>query len=199
MAVISGSAGYVTYGSALNITGITKASNAVISVAATAGFTAGDRVIIRGVVGMTEINGLHGTVQSVVANTSITVNIDSQTFTTYVSGGTITHTIDITGFSYTATAQVADVTDSSSSTWKDFTPSGYQDFSGTFEGFVKSGINPPDFGSSISFGLYETDTASATGSGILTSKAVTLSIDGTSAVKVSYSFKGTGTITEANT
>jgi len=199
MAVISGSAGYVTYGSALDVTDISEAANAVVSVAATAGFTAGDRVIIRDVSGMTEINGLHATVQSIVTDTSITIDIDSQAFTTYSSGGTITHTIDITAFSYTATAQVADVTDSSSTTWKDFIASGFDDFSGTFEGFLKSGINPPSFGSSISFGFYETDSASATGSGVLTSKAVTLNVDGTEAVKVSYSFKGTGTITEANT
>ena len=198
MAVISGSAGYVTYGSALNITGISAASSAVISVASTSGFTAGDRIIIRDVTGMTEINGLHGTVESVVLNTSITVGIDSSTFTTYTSGGTITHTIDVTGFSYTETAQVADVTDSSSTTWKDFTASGYKGLEGTFEGFLKSGINPPSFGSEISFGFYETDTASMTGSGILTSKAVTLTVDGTEAVKVSYSFKGTGAQTETN-
>ncbi len=69
------------------ITNITQATNAVISTPSTTGISNGDRIRINNVVGMTEINGLEGVVQSFVANTSITVDIDSTGFTAYSSGG----------------------------------------------------------------------------------------------------------------
>ena len=68
------------------ITAITKAASAVVTVG-THTFVVGDVVLFSGVVGMTEINGLTGTVTAFDA-TTITVNINSTGFTTYVSGGT---------------------------------------------------------------------------------------------------------------
>lgn len=70
-----------------SITALTKASSAVVTVGAAHGFATNDLVYFSGVVGMTEINGLVGTV-TVTAATTITVNIDSTGFTTYTSGGT---------------------------------------------------------------------------------------------------------------
>ncbi len=73
----------------LTITGISKAANA--SITATHAFTSADvgvtTVTFHGVVGMTQINGLSGLIQSVTSTTSFTVNINSTSFTTYVSGG----------------------------------------------------------------------------------------------------------------
>lgn len=73
----------------LTITGISKATNA--SITATHAFTSADigvtTVTFHGVVGMTQINGLSGVIQSVTSTTSFTVNINSTNFTTYVSGG----------------------------------------------------------------------------------------------------------------
>jgi len=73
----------------LTITGISKAANA--SITATHAFTSADigvtTVTFSGVVGMTQINTLRGVIQSVTSTTSFTVNIDSTTFSTYVSGG----------------------------------------------------------------------------------------------------------------
>jgi hypothetical protein len=73
----------------LTITGISQAANANIT--ATHAFTTADigvtTVTFHGVVGMTQINGLSGVIQSVNSTTSFTVNINSTSFTTYVSGG----------------------------------------------------------------------------------------------------------------
>ena len=69
------------------ITGISKATNAVITVSSHS-FVAGNPIIINSVSGMTEINNLIGFVQSVTA-TTITTNINSTAFTTYSSAGDI--------------------------------------------------------------------------------------------------------------
>lgn len=73
----------------LTITGISQAANA--SITATHAFTSADigvtTVTIHGVVGMTQINGLSGVIQSVTSTTSFTVNINSTSFSAYSSGG----------------------------------------------------------------------------------------------------------------
>ena len=73
----------------LTITGISKAANA--SITATHAFTAADIgvtvVTFHGIVGMTQMNGLSGVIQTVTSTTSFTVNINSSNFTTYTSGG----------------------------------------------------------------------------------------------------------------
>lgn len=68
------------------ITGITAASSAVITMSVTHGFTVGQlvRVVVPSVFGMTEINGLTGTVTAIsTTNNTITVNIDSSGFTAF--------------------------------------------------------------------------------------------------------------------
>jgi uncharacterized protein (TIGR02217 family) len=70
-----------------SITNITQAGSAVVTVGSSHGFSTNDLVYFSGVVGMTEINGLVGTVTSTAA-TTITVNIASTSFSAYVSGGT---------------------------------------------------------------------------------------------------------------
>lgn len=69
-----------------SITGITKAASAVVTVG-THTFVEGDVVEFASVAGMTQINGLTGTVTAIGA-TTITVNINSSGFSTYTSGGT---------------------------------------------------------------------------------------------------------------
>jgi co-chaperonin GroES (HSP10) len=76
----------------VSISGITQASSAVITVDESA-FKAGDRVLIKNVAGMTEINNTKATV-TVASATSITVNIDSTLFTAYTAGGTVSKLID---------------------------------------------------------------------------------------------------------
>lgn len=78
-----------------DITGITNASQAVIST--TAQFEVGQLIEINGVVGMIELNGnFYQVVTS--TTTSVTINVNSTTFTPYVSGGTIVAVSGINGF-----------------------------------------------------------------------------------------------------
>jgi uncharacterized protein (TIGR02217 family) len=69
------------------ITAITKAASAVVTVGSSHGFSTNDLVYFSGVGGMTEINGQVGTVTATAA-TTITVNINSTSYTTYTTGGT---------------------------------------------------------------------------------------------------------------
>ena len=72
------------------ITGITKASSAVVTVTNVV-FMMGQVVTFTGVVGMTQINGLSGTITAVnYAGSTITVNINSSAFTAYGSVGIAT-------------------------------------------------------------------------------------------------------------
>lgn len=75
----------------VEISAITQAASAVVTVADSA-FQIGDRVIFANVEGMTEINGMIGTI-SAASLTSITVNIDSRNFTAYTTGGTVSKLI----------------------------------------------------------------------------------------------------------
>lgn len=68
------------------ITGITQASSAVITASGT--FSIGNVVYIYGVSGMTQINGLYGTVTNTGIGT-ITVNINSTNFSAYTMGGNV--------------------------------------------------------------------------------------------------------------
>lgn len=68
------------------ITAITAAASAVVTLSVTHGFTVGQsvRFIVPSAFGMTEINGLAGTITAVsTANNTITVNIDSTSFTAF--------------------------------------------------------------------------------------------------------------------
>lgn len=94
-------AGYSQFGNnvpkALIITNITQAANAVVTSDNT--FTSDDygvtTIIFYEVAGMTEINGLTGTLVS-ATGTTFTVNIDSTAFTAYTSGG-IAFTVLVSG------------------------------------------------------------------------------------------------------
>lgn len=70
------------------ITGITQATSAVVS-ATSHGLSYGDRVMILGVVGMTQINGVVATVTNATNPNAVTISVDSSAFTAWSSGGTI--------------------------------------------------------------------------------------------------------------
>lgn len=69
------------------ITGISQATQGVVTVGATTNLAVGDIITFKGVVGMTEINDLEGQILA-LTSTTFTVNIDTSGFTAYVSGGT---------------------------------------------------------------------------------------------------------------
>ncbi len=85
---ISGNRQYIQQSTNLVITGLSNAANA--SVTATHSFTTADIgvtvVTFHGVMGMTQINGLQGIIQTVTSTTSFTVNINTTNFGTYVAG-----------------------------------------------------------------------------------------------------------------
>ena len=83
-----------------SITGITKASQAVITVGAAHGFVNGESVHISTVAGMTQINGQRALITNTSA-TEITVAINSTAYSTYTSGGVV-HTRPQSGETVTA-------------------------------------------------------------------------------------------------
>lgn len=81
-----------------SITGVTKANPAVVTYSGTDNYSNGDRVIITGVVGMTELNGREFEVANVNtgANTFELSGINSSSYGTYTSGGTISKIVQVT-------------------------------------------------------------------------------------------------------
>lgn len=75
------------YAATYAITGISKATSAVVTIG-THTIPVGQRVHFSGVLGMTQINGLSGTVTAVGAST-ITVDIDSSAYGTWSAGGVV--------------------------------------------------------------------------------------------------------------
>lgn len=74
------------YLNSFNITGITQATQAVVT--ATTNFSAGQTVYFQNVGGMTQLNGNTYTVVS-NGGTTITINVNSTAFTAYTTSGTI--------------------------------------------------------------------------------------------------------------
>lgn len=80
------------------ITGITKANPAVVTYSGADNYANGDRIIISGVVGMTEVNNLEFTVANVNtgANTFQLSGVNSTSYGTYVSGGEVAEIVEVT-------------------------------------------------------------------------------------------------------
>lgn len=104
--------GLVTH-TAVNITGITQASPAVVT-APSHGVATGEWVLIQSVAGMTEVNNRVFQVTVLTANTFRLDGVDSTGYYTYTSGGTSSRVVNLTT-TYTAdecreltTAQVFD-------------------------------------------------------------------------------------------
>lgn len=82
---------------AQNITGITRASPGVVTYAGPDTYANGDKVILTGAVGMTEVNNREFTVAGLNAgaNTFQLSGVDTSSYTTYVSGGTVAEILEI--------------------------------------------------------------------------------------------------------
>ena len=85
-----------------SITGITKANPAVITYSGSDTYANGDRVLVTGVVGMTEINNRVVTVANVNtgSNTFEASGLNSSGFTTYGSAGTLTELVEVAASAY---------------------------------------------------------------------------------------------------
>lgn len=77
----------LTFQATKTITAVTQAANAQVT-AAGHGYSAGDRVKIAGIVGMTQLNDWTATIISIVDANNFTIDIDTTTFTAYSSAGT---------------------------------------------------------------------------------------------------------------
>lgn len=85
---VSGIDVYAPTGSPIAISGISKGIQTVITVGSTTGVALDEKVIVYGVSGMVEINNLVGNIVA-ITSTTITLDIDSNSFTNYSSGGHI--------------------------------------------------------------------------------------------------------------
>ena len=83
---------------AQDITGITKANPAVVTYSGSDTYANGDRVLINGVVGMTQVNNREFAVAgvNVGANTFELSGVNSTNYSTYASGGTVAEIYQIT-------------------------------------------------------------------------------------------------------
>lgn len=81
-----------------NITGITKANPAVVTYSGADTYANGDKIVITGVLGMTEVNNREFTVANVDtgANTFELSGVNSSAYTTYSSAGTVSEIYSIT-------------------------------------------------------------------------------------------------------
>jgi hypothetical protein len=192
MAKISGKDGKVIRSTNANITDANGTDTIVVDCIVSHGV--GDRVLIEGVVGMTDLNGEH-TITAVNAGVSISVVIPT-TAQTYTSGGTIKLCTSITGWTLDTGAEVIKTTDSSSTTWDDFIASGFKGSTGSFEGFFETGTNDITVGSSASLILREDSSNYYTFSALITGNSSTLDVPGSEATLKTYTFQVTGTNTQ---
>jgi hypothetical protein len=74
------------------ITGITRDSQAKVTCVAH-GFTTADEgitfIMLKQVLGMLQINGINALIQEVIDSDNFTININSTTFSNYVTGGVV--------------------------------------------------------------------------------------------------------------
>ena len=108
-----------TSGASASITGATQATSCVLT--ATNSFTIGQYLIISGVTGMTQLNGNVYQITN-VSSSSITLNVNSTGFTSYVSGGSATSLLSSSGNIVPGTVQFTDST--ASNTYTDLTEDG---------------------------------------------------------------------------
>jgi len=195
MARLSGKNGIVIYGTAITITAATGTTTITVTTGLIAhGFSVKDRIRIGGVVGMTDLNGSH-TINTVPLTTTFTVVLSKATSQTYTSGGSVNVCTDIVSWGIDVKAEVVDTTDSSTSAWKTFIPNNWKEASGTFDGFFYTGAMKPAIGTSLTITLMMDSVNYYSGTGYITSDGTSVAVTGTDAVKVTYAFTMTGTVT----
>ncbi|MFH2028991.1 MAG: ubiquitin-activating E1 FCCH domain-containing protein [Bacteroidota bacterium] len=194
MAKLSGKDGIVLYGTIKAITAATGTTTITVTTGLIAhGFSVKDRIQISGVVGMTDLNGSH-TIDTVPLATTFTVILSKATSQTYTSGGSVYVCTDIVNWSVDAKAEVVDTTDSSTSAWKTFIPNNWKEANGTFDGFFYTGTTKPTIGTSLVIRLMLDSNNYYHGNGYITSDGTSVAVVGTDAVKVTYAFTITGTL-----
>ena len=120
-----------------------------------------------------------------------------------ISGASGTATFDstvivITGWTVDVAGEVINTTDSGDTTWESFIAKGFTSWSGTFEGFAVAGTADPTIGgAAATLSLVAGATDNYSGSAIMTGVSTVVDVPGAEAVKKSFTFQGTGTLTQA--
>ena len=120
-----------------------------------------------------------------------------------ISGAAGTATFDstevlITSWTCDIAGETIDVTDSGDTTWMAHIATGFKGWSGSFEGFAVAGTADEAIGgTAATLALVAGATDNYSGSAIITGVSTVLDVVGTEAVKKSYTFQGTGTLTQA--
>lgn len=107
-------------------------------------------------------------------------------------------TIKITNWSLTKSIATKDVSDSGSTSGKDFIVDGLYEWSGSFEAFIEGGTAQPALGSSATLELIADSNVKWSGSAILTSEGDNLQVVEGDALKATYDFQGTGALTKTD-
>jgi len=112
-------------------------------------------------------------------------------------GGTV---VAITDWEISISTDTKDVTDSTSSTWKETLANGFKGWSGSFSGWYLDGTLSEVVTTGVAeAGIFTSEAAvTLTGNLNITSKSIACTIDGGDAVKASYQFVCDGALTEAN-
>ncbi|MFC8749735.1 DUF2460 domain-containing protein [Pseudomonas oryzihabitans] len=71
------------------ISEIAKGASTILTVASSGSFSVGDSVVVSGVSGMDEINGVRALVTEIPNSTHLILGLNSTTFTDYAAGGTV--------------------------------------------------------------------------------------------------------------
>ena len=196
--VYSGINGRVTFYDGDSIEDVTD-NGATVTIDLTGhNFSAGDPVYIYGVVGMTDLNGYHS-IDSVNTN-DITITVT--TAQSYTSGGVVQHTIPMTSWTLNQTCEIKDYTDSScvssSVAWAKCVSSVIKRFEGSIEGIFGDGTTRPTIGTKILYYFYMNGSDSFYGNSRITGENITQTDLEGDVTKISYTFKGGGELTEAN-
>ena len=80
---------------AATVSGVTQANPAVLTTSAAHGYTTGDRVIVTGIVGMTELNNRQFVVVVLSPTTIELQGVNSTTYTAYSSGGSVAKIVEL--------------------------------------------------------------------------------------------------------
>jgi hypothetical protein len=124
--------------------------------------------------------------------------------TVTISGASGTMTLGgspypITAWTVNRKAETREVTDSNSSTVSEFIPEGHSSWDGTMEGWVQDGTACLTVGAAAAALVLTAVTGTYwTGNAIITGASIVLQVKGSDAVKVSYTFQGTGALVETN-
>ena len=107
--------------------------------------------------------------------------------------------VTVTNWSITIDAPTFDSTDSGSTAgWMENTATGRKGWSGSLEGFLEASVAGATLGTSATLVLLADTGITWTGSAIMTQKTVDNPVATADGTKVSYTFIGTGAVTEAN-